>query len=80
MLSKSDPQCIVYIKRKPQQYTAQIQSVHDMPWVELGRTEVIQDDLNPNFAQAMLVDYYFEETQPIKYDQSLESITRCLSS
>ena len=30
---------------------------------ELGRTETIQDNLNPVFEKKLIVDYFFEERQ-----------------
>ncbi len=67
VLSKSDPQVVVFMKKRPAQYSPQIQSVHAMPWVEIARTEIVKDDLNPNFATPIVLDYFFEEVQPIKY-------------
>jgi len=40
--------------------------------VEVGRTEVIRDDLNPNWTKQFVLDYYFEEIQRFKvrvYDE-----------
>jgi hypothetical protein len=36
------------------------------PWIEYGRTEVVKDTLNPQFAVPVDMCYYFEENQPIK--------------
>lgn len=53
-LSKSDPFIIFYVKRNNQ-------------WSEAGRTEIIQDNLNPNFTKSFIIDYYFECQQPLKF-------------
>ncbi|CAD8183858.1 unnamed protein product [Paramecium pentaurelia] len=52
--SKSDPYVIMYVKRNNQ-------------WSEVGRTEIIQDNLNPNFAKTFIIEYYFECQQPLKF-------------
>ena len=36
-------------------------------WVEIGRTEVIEDDLNPEFAKKFNLDYRFETQQKYKF-------------
>ncbi|CAB4012113.1 copine-3-like isoform X1 [Paramuricea clavata] len=54
VLSKSDPMAVVCIFSGNQ-------------WVEVGRTEQIKDNLNPNFAQSVTVDYHFEELQKLKF-------------
>ena len=36
--------------------------------VQIGRTERIQNSSSPKFQTAILVDYYFEELQTIKFD------------
>ena len=70
--SKSDPMVVMYMKR----------GGHNAKHQEIGRTEVIWDNLNPVFVKKFVVDYYFEEIQPIKfevYDIDNEA-TRNLSS
>ncbi|XP_002128214.2 copine-3 isoform X1 [Ciona intestinalis] len=52
-LSKSDPLCAVLWSK-------------DGRWVEQGRTEMILNNLNPQFAKTILLDYYFEEVQKLK--------------
>mmetsp|Transcript_5817 Transcript_5817/g.8144 ORF Transcript_5817/g.8144 Transcript_5817/m.8144 type:complete len:557 (-) Transcript_5817:49-1719(-) len=54
--SKSDPQ--VYVFMQPPRTDT---------WIEAGKTEMINDNLNPKFAQSVVVDYYFEEVQNIKF-------------
>ena len=70
--SKSDPIVVMYLKR----------GGHNAKYQEIGRTEIIWDNLNPEFTKKFVVDYYFEEVQPIKfevYDIDNEA-TRDLSS
>ena len=55
LLSKSDPQCIVYMKESLGQH-----------FHEIGRTEVIRDNLNPDFVHKILIDYNFEKVQYLK--------------
>ena len=55
-LSKSDPVVILYEK-----------SSNDR-WTEKGRTEMISDNLNPNFSKTFVVDYIFEKQQHIKFE------------
>uniref|UniRef100_A0A8C6LY17 Copine 3 n=1 Tax=Nothobranchius furzeri TaxID=105023 RepID=A0A8C6LY17_NOTFU len=53
--SKSDPVCALFL------YTP------DSIWYELGRTETIQNCLNPKFSKKFVVDYYFETVQRLKF-------------
>lgn len=57
LMSKSDPQVVLYFRH---QQTNQ--------WYEFGRTEVIKDNLNPNFYKTFQVDFIFEVQQHIKFD------------
>merc|ERR1712038_901649 len=41
---------------------------HNAKYQEIGRSEVIWDNLNPEFTKKFVVDYYFEEVQPIKFE------------
>jgi len=52
--SKSDPRCTVYelVKEK---------------WVKRGKTEMINNTLNPDFESHIEMDYYFERSQDIKF-------------
>ena len=56
-LSKSDPQVILYFQN-PQNHK----------WFEQARTEIIKDNLNPNFFKTFRVDFIFEVQQPIKFE------------
>ncbi|XP_031628258.1 copine-9-like [Contarinia nasturtii] len=55
--SKSDPVCIVYVKR---------------PWQnkykEVGRTETIENTHNPQWLKKIILDYNFETIQMIKFE------------
>ncbi|KAK6150640.1 hypothetical protein DH2020_015572 [Rehmannia glutinosa] len=53
IVSKSDPMAVVYMKRR------------DGELDELGRTEVIMNNLNPNWIQKINVTYQFEIVQPL---------------
>ena len=58
VFSKSDPYCKVSFKRD---YTQHQYSV-------VGKTETIQNNLNPNFAKSFQIDYIFESRQDIRFD------------
>ena len=53
--SKSDPLCVVYLGDARGTFR------------ELGRTEMIRDDLNPHFVRTFLVNYCFHEVQPLRF-------------
>ncbi len=36
-------------------------------WRELNRTETVYNTLNPDFASQIVMDFHFEETQPLKF-------------
>jgi len=46
--SKSDPQCEVY-------------EMVDHEWALRGKTEKIKNQLNPDFQQRVLLNYFFEK-------------------
>lgn len=56
-LSKSDPMCVVFLSSSSKQ------QLH-----EIGRTETIDNCLNPDFVKAIPVDYYFEESQKLRFE------------
>jgi len=37
-------------------------------WVQFGRTETIQNTLNPDFVRKFVMDYFFEESQKLKFE------------
>lgn len=53
-LSKSDPMVVVDQKQ-------------DGGWLELGRTEVIWDNLNPEFQKKFIMEYHFEIHQMLRF-------------
>jgi len=55
-LSKSDPLCIMY------------QKVGNEQWVEVGRTEMLTNTLNPSWKTKFNVDYHFEQRQMVKFE------------
>lgn len=56
-LTKSDPMCVLY--------TMEFEA--DM-WKEVGRTELIWNNLNPVFVKKLVIEYFFEESQYLKFE------------
>uniref|UniRef100_A0A671L0J4 Copine-8 n=1 Tax=Sinocyclocheilus anshuiensis TaxID=1608454 RepID=A0A671L0J4_9TELE len=44
------------------------QGIGNKEWREFGRTEVIDNTLNPDFVRKFILDYFFEERQNLKFD------------
>ncbi|KAH9425744.1 Copine-9 [Dermatophagoides pteronyssinus] len=57
ILSKSDPFCLVLMKDSWQE-----------KFFELGRTETIQDTLNPEWVKKFIINYNFETVQKIRFE------------
>ncbi|XP_043563692.1 copine-9-like [Chiloscyllium punctatum] len=55
--SKSDPVVVLFI-----------QGIGSKEWREYGRTEVIENSLNPDFVRKFVLDYFFEEKQNLRFD------------
>ncbi|KAL7865055.1 hypothetical protein AOLI_G00164750 [Acnodon oligacanthus] len=55
--SKSDPVAVLYV-----------QGIGTKEWREFGRTEVIENTLNPDFVRKFVLDYFFEEKQNLRFD------------
>uniref|UniRef100_A0A8C5II89 Myotubularin related protein 14 n=1 Tax=Junco hyemalis TaxID=40217 RepID=A0A8C5II89_JUNHY len=55
--SKSDPVVVLFV-----------QVSGSSEWKEFGRTEVIDNTLNPDFVRKFVLDYYFEEKQNLRFD------------
>ena len=53
----SDPFVILHMRENPSQ-----------PWRQIGRTEMIKDNLNPDFEKSFIIEYYFERHQYIKFE------------
>ncbi|CAI4224522.1 unnamed protein product [Auanema sp. JU1783] len=60
LFSKSDPLCVVY-KLKHSLDTGE-------SWVEIGRTEMIRNCLNPEWSEEIELEYMFEEKQNLRFD------------
>jgi hypothetical protein len=58
IVTKSDPQVIVYM--------LDLGGIEKQ--CEVGRTEVIQDNLNPKFAKKILLQYHFEQIQHLRFE------------
>ncbi|NWI21230.1 CPNE9 protein, partial [Crypturellus soui] len=48
-----------------------VQGAGSSEWKEFGRTEVIDNTLNPDFVRKFVLDYYFEEKQNLRFDDFL---------
>ncbi|KAG5282632.1 hypothetical protein AALO_G00058130, partial [Alosa alosa] len=55
--SKSDPVVVLYV-----------QGIGTKEWREFGRTEMIDNTLNPDFVRKFVLDYFFEEKQNLRFD------------
>lgn len=56
-MSKSDPMCVTYI-----------QPFGTTRWLEYHRTETIPDNHDPDFVSKVIIQYKFEEQQPLKFE------------
>jgi len=56
VLSKSDPTCILFSRDQKSGV-----------WLEIGRTEKIQDSLSPRWTKKFLLQYRFEERQQLRF-------------
>ena len=67
--SKSDPLCVLYLKQ-----------FASSDYREVGRTEVIWNTLNPDFVRKFVLDYFFEESQKLRFDlYDVDSLSNDLS-
>ncbi|XP_053377222.1 copine-8-like isoform X1 [Mercenaria mercenaria] len=55
--SKSDPLCVLFTR-----------DGKTGSYYEFGRTEMISDNLNPDFVKKFVINYYFEESQKLKFE------------
>lgn len=60
IMSKSDPLCVVFQKMG--------NNAKNSKWYEVGRTEVISDSLNPQWAKKFVLSYNFEVRQMLKFE------------
>ncbi|XP_031627870.1 copine-8-like [Contarinia nasturtii] len=58
VLSKSDPYCVIQIKEESWQEK----------YCEIGRTEIIKDNLNPEWVKKFLINFNFETVQKIRFE------------
>ncbi|KFD67895.1 LOW QUALITY PROTEIN: hypothetical protein M514_10381, partial [Trichuris suis] len=56
VFSKSDPMCVMFKKAE------------QGDWQEAGRSEVVRNNLNPDFVHKFTIDYEFEARQPLKFE------------
>jgi hypothetical protein len=54
VFSKSDPQCMVY-------------EMVNTQWALIGKTEQIINNLNPDFKTRIVMNYFFERAQNLKF-------------
>lgn len=60
VFSKSDPMCVVFrLVSRPDERAY---------YEEIGRTETIQNSLNPQWNKKIYVNYFFEEKQPLRFE------------
>ncbi|CAD8066081.1 unnamed protein product [Paramecium sonneborni] len=59
--SKSDPQVLVFEKKFRN-------NCLDHQWSLIGKTEIVKNNLNPNFQTSIILDYIFEVKQPLKFE------------
>ncbi|RUS84077.1 hypothetical protein EGW08_008189 [Elysia chlorotica] len=57
VFSKSDPMVVLFLTDPVSR-----------GWKELGRTEIIWNNLNPDFVKKFVMQYYFEESQKLKFE------------
>lgn len=57
VISKSDPFCVIWMKESWQER-----------YFEIGRTEVIDDNLNPEWVKSLVLNYNFETVQKLKFE------------
>ena len=60
IMSKSDPLCVVFQKTG--------NNAKSSKWLEVGRTEMISDSLNPQWAKKFVLSYNFEVRQMLKFE------------
>lgn len=61
VISKSDPICVVYCMTHKGQ--AEIET-----YMEIGRTEIIYNNLNPQWNTKIQMDYFFESKQQLRFE------------
>jgi Ca2+-dependent lipid-binding protein len=56
-MSKSDPQVFVFMK----------EGGKDSSWHQIGKTELINNNLNPDFSEQIVLNYLFEKEQHLQF-------------
>jgi len=70
VFSKSDPMVVLFT-----------QAMGSNEWREFGRTETIDNTLNPDFVRKFIMEYYFEERQNLRFDvYDIDSQSHSLSN
>ena len=57
VIGKSDPYWQVYIKNDSRS-----------EWMLVGKTDVVENNLNPDFSTPLQINYYFEKDQEIRFE------------
>jgi copine 5/8/9 len=57
VFSKSDPMCVLFVKEPGRN-----------EWREFGRTEIVDNSLNPDFVKKFVISYFFEERQHLRFE------------
>lgn len=65
-MSKSDPQVEVHIRER-----------NATTWTLIGKTEIVNNNLNPDFATPIECDYFFEKEQFLKYYLQSDRVQVC---
>lgn len=40
----------------------------DVTWIKIAETEMKPNNLNPDFDKIIIIDYYFEKHQPLRFE------------
>lgn len=61
--SLTDPMVVAYYEKE---YVLLI--LFSEKWINIGRTEIIPESLNPKFVKTFIVNYVFEKKQKLKFE------------
>lgn len=61
--SLTDPVVVAYYEKE---YILLI--LNSDKWINIGRTEIIPESLNPKFVKTFIVNYVFEKKQKLKFE------------
>lgn len=62
------PDCDIITKSDPQVFVYLLDVAAKNKKCEIGRTEIIQDNLNPKFAKKVVMQYHFEQIQRLRFE------------